>query len=178
MTDAGLQPGPVLCGTAFTEPEGARLAGELIDEGATAIVAGNDLMALGCYDVLAERGLRCPDDISVVGFNDMPFSERFNPPLTTIRIPHYEIGASAADLLLDRLQDPDAPARHIVLAPGARDPRFVLDNPSDLTIGCTRLLQSFARGAVEEEPHGDQEHTLDRLGDRRRPRARRRRLRG
>ena len=117
MTDAGLAPGPVLCGTAFTEPEGARLAGELVDEGATAIVAGNDLMALGCYDVLAERGLRCPDDISVVGFNDMPFSERFNPPLTTIRIPHYEIGASAADLLLERLQDAEAPARHIVLAP-------------------------------------------------------------
>jgi LacI family transcriptional regulator len=117
MTDAGLPPGPVVCGTAFTEPEGARLAGDLIDEGATAIVAGNDLMALGCYDVFAERGVRCPDDISVVGFNDMPFSERFNPPLTTIRIPHYEIGASAAELLLDRLQDSDAPARHIVLAP-------------------------------------------------------------
>ena len=74
-------------------------------------------MALGCYDVFAARGIRCPDDIAVVGFNDMPFSERFNPPLTTIRIPHYEIGAAAADLLLERLQDPDAPARHIVLAP-------------------------------------------------------------
>ena len=47
----------------------------------------------------------------------MPFSERFNPPLTTIRIPHYEIGASAAELLLERLQQPDAPARHVVLAP-------------------------------------------------------------
>ncbi len=117
MADAGLEPGPVLTGNAFTEPEGARLAGELVDEGATAIVAGTDLMALGVYDVLAERGLRCPDDLSVVGFNDMPFSERFNPPLTTIRIPHYEIGASAADLLLERLQDAQAPARHIVLAP-------------------------------------------------------------
>jgi LacI family transcriptional regulator len=117
MSDAGLEPGPVLTGNAFTEPEGARLAGDLLDEGATAIVAGNDLMALGVYDVLAERGLRCPDDLSVVGFNDMPFSERFNPPLTTIRIPHYEIGASAAELLLERLQDAEAPARHVVLAP-------------------------------------------------------------
>jgi LacI family transcriptional regulator len=117
MTDAGLEPGPVLTGAAFTEPEGARFAGELVDEGATAIVAGNDLMALGCYDVFAERGLRCPDDIAVVGFNDMPFSERFNPPLTTIRIPHYEIGAAAAELLLERLQDPDAEARHVELAP-------------------------------------------------------------
>jgi LacI family transcriptional regulator len=47
----------------------------------------------------------------------MPFSERFNPPLTTVRIPHYEIGSSAAELLLERLQQPDAQARHLVLAP-------------------------------------------------------------
>ena len=66
---------------------------------------GNDLLALGCYDVLAERGLRCPDDVSVVGFNDMPFADRFDPPLTTVRIPHREIGAAAADLLLERLGD-------------------------------------------------------------------------
>jgi LacI family transcriptional regulator len=47
----------------------------------------------------------------------MPFSERFSPPLTTIRIPHYAIGASAAELLLERLQQPDAPVRHVVLEP-------------------------------------------------------------
>ena len=58
----------------------------------TAIVAGNDLMALGCYDVLAERGLRVRSEVSVVGFNDMPFAGHFHPPLTTVRIPHYEIG--------------------------------------------------------------------------------------
>ena len=80
-------------------------------------MAGNDLMALGCYDVLAARGMACPDDMSVVGFNDMPFSERFDPPLTTIGIPQYEIGAAAAELLLERLQDPDATAREVTLAP-------------------------------------------------------------
>lgn len=117
MEKAGLEVDPALVrfGNAFTEPEGERLCGELVENGPTAIVAGNDLMALGCYDVFAARGIRCPDDISVVGFNDMPFSERFNPPLTTIGIPHYEIGSSAAELLLDRLQQPDAPARHVVL---------------------------------------------------------------
>ena len=45
----------------------------------TAIVAGNDLLALGCYDALAERGLTCPDDVSIVGFNDMPFISRLRP---------------------------------------------------------------------------------------------------
>jgi LacI family transcriptional regulator len=74
-------------------------------------------MALGCYDGLTARGLACPADMSVVGFNDMPFSERFNPPLTTVGIPHYEIGSAAADLLLEQLHDPGAAAREVTLAP-------------------------------------------------------------
>jgi LacI family transcriptional regulator len=113
----GVEAGLVRFGNSFTEPEGERMCAELLDARPTAIVAGNDLMALGCYDVFAARGIRCPQDVSVVGFNDMPFSERFNPPLTTVGIPHYEIGSSAAELLLDRLQRPDAPARHVVLRP-------------------------------------------------------------
>jgi LacI family transcriptional regulator len=119
MEEGGLEVDPALVrfGRQFTEPEGERLCRELLDAGtdATAIVAGNDLMALGCYDVFEARGIRCPDDLSVVGFNDMPFSERFNPPLTTIGLPHYEVGAAAADLLLERLQQPDVPARQLVL---------------------------------------------------------------
>jgi LacI family transcriptional regulator len=104
---------------AFTEREGARTCRELLDAApdVTAIVAANDLLALGCYDVLAERGLRCPGDVSVVGFNDMPFADRFDPPLTTVRIPHREIGATAAELLLERLAGDDAPPRHVMLAP-------------------------------------------------------------
>ena len=119
MREAGLDIDPALVrsGRMFTEPEGARLCAELLDSGAefTAIVAANDLMALGCYDVLAERGIDCPRDVSVVGFNDMPFADRFQPPLTTIRVPQYEIGAAAAELLLDLLRDPAAPARDVVL---------------------------------------------------------------
>ena len=104
--------------SAFTEAEGARLCRELLGASTdvTAIVAGNDLMALGCYDVLAERGLRCPDDVSVVGFNDMPFADRFHPPLTTVRIPHREMGAAAADVLLELLADPGTPPRQLILA--------------------------------------------------------------
>ena len=106
-------------GNAFTEAEGARVCRDLLDDvtDVTAIVAANDLLALGCYDVLAERGLRCPADVSVVGFNDMPFADRFDPPLTTVRIPHREIGASAADLLLERLGDGGSEPRQIRLPP-------------------------------------------------------------
>jgi LacI family transcriptional regulator len=121
MAQAGLAVDDTLIrfGSAFTEPEGERLCRELLAGPArpTGIVAGNDLMALGCYDVFASSGIECPADVSVVGFNDMPFSERFSPPLSTIRIPHYLIGASAAELLLERLQQPDAPTRHVVLQP-------------------------------------------------------------
>jgi LacI family transcriptional regulator len=119
LHEAELSPDPLLLrfGRSFTEPEGARVCAELLGNWPTAIVCGNDLMALGCYDVFAERGIRCPQDISVIGFNDMPFSDRFSPPLTTIGIPHYEIGEAAADLLLERLRMPDRPPRHVVLEP-------------------------------------------------------------
>jgi LacI family transcriptional regulator len=121
MREAGHEPDPdlVLVAEAFTESEGARLCGQLLADGPpfTAVAAANDLIALGCYDVFAERGVRCPDDISVVGFNDMPFAARFQPPLTTIHIPHYEIGKAAAQLMLERLQDGDAQPREIRLEP-------------------------------------------------------------
>ena len=121
MRAAGLEPDPelILVAEAFTEAEGARLCGQLLADGheLTAVAAANDLLALGCYDVLAERGHRCPDDISVMGFNDMPFADRFNPPLSTIHIPHYEIGKAAGELMLDRLQDGESPPREIRLEP-------------------------------------------------------------
>ena len=55
--------------------------------------------------MLEARGLRCPEDVSIVGFNDMPFIDRLRPPLTTVRVPQREIGTVAADLLLERLAD-------------------------------------------------------------------------
>jgi LacI family transcriptional regulator, galactose operon repressor len=121
MRAAGIEPDPelVLVAEAFTESEGTRLCGQLMDRDHefTAVAAANDLLALGCLDVFAERGRRCPEEISVVGFNDMPFAARFQPPLTTIHIPHYEIGKAAGELMLERLHDDDAPPREIQLEP-------------------------------------------------------------
>jgi LacI family transcriptional regulator len=101
----------------WSQAAGGEAADRLFDSGAgfTALLAGNDLLALGCYDALARRGLRCPEDISVVGFNDMPFADRFSPPMTSVRIPHYEIGAEAARLLLEELREPSRHPRSIVL---------------------------------------------------------------
>jgi LacI family transcriptional regulator len=119
MEAAGLDASRIHTGRAFTEPEGARLCHALLADGepVTAIVAGNDLMALGCYDVFAERGIACPHEISVAGFNDMPFADRFAPPLTTVRIPHYEIGVAAAQLLLDILRGEHDGPTEVVLQP-------------------------------------------------------------
>lgn len=74
--------------------------------GLTAIAAGNDLVAMGCYDYLREHGIRCPDDVSIVGHNDMPFVDALTPPLTTIRIPVHDMGEQAAELLLRRIAKP------------------------------------------------------------------------
>ncbi|MDX6299896.1 MAG: LacI family transcriptional regulator, partial [Nocardioidaceae bacterium] len=79
------------------------------------VVAGNDLIALGCYDVFAERGIRCPDDVSVVGFNNMPFLDKLAPPLTTVAIPHHQVGVEAGRMLLEAIHEPDRPVRSILL---------------------------------------------------------------
>lgn len=83
----------------------------------TAVVTANDLLALGCYDTLEERKLSCPDDVSITGFNDMPFISRFVPPLTTLHIPHFDLGVQSAQLLLERIREPDKPAKTVKLEP-------------------------------------------------------------
>jgi LacI family transcriptional regulator len=112
MESEGLHFDPELVAFAesFREETGAAAFAELLDRGAdfTGVVTGNDLIALGCYDVARERGLSVPGVFSVVGYNDIPFCENFHPPLTSIRIPHYEIGVKAAELLLAGIGDPTA----------------------------------------------------------------------
>jgi LacI family transcriptional regulator, galactose operon repressor len=121
MRAAGLEvaDGQVSYTAALTESEGARACAELLEcrPRVTAIVAGNDRLAIGCYDTLADRGLSCPEDVSIVGFNDMPFIDRLRPPLTSVRVPQREIGTVAADLLLQQLADPSQAAREILLEP-------------------------------------------------------------
>jgi LacI family transcriptional regulator len=104
---------------AFTEGAGVEPTRALLASGSpfTAVFAGNDLLALDCIDTLREAGLECPRDVSVVGFNDMPFAERIRPPLTTVRNSPYEIGRQAAGLLLEQIEDPSVSPRTVVLSP-------------------------------------------------------------
>jgi LacI family transcriptional regulator len=104
---------------AFTEAEGARGCAELLEHSpqVSAIVAANDRLAIGCYDALETRGLRCPEDVSITGFNDMPFIDRLRPALTSVRVPQREIGTVAAELLLEQLRDEPTPHEEILLEP-------------------------------------------------------------
>jgi LacI family transcriptional regulator len=105
--------------TAYTLDEGLRCGKELLErgEGLTAVVAANDMLAVGCYGAFDDLDLRCPDDISVIGFNDMPFIDRLRPPLSTVRFPHYQLGTEAAKLLIERIDGGDSPVKILYLAP-------------------------------------------------------------
>ena len=121
MEAHGLSPDPDLIAVAkaFSIDEGHRCAQALMQRvpQVTAVAAGNDMLAIGCYAALDEAGLRCPEDVSVVGFNDMPFIDRLRPPLTTIRFPHYQVGTEAAQLLLERIAGHTGPVKVLFLAP-------------------------------------------------------------
>ncbi|MCX7156669.1 MAG: LacI family DNA-binding transcriptional regulator [Rhodocyclales bacterium] len=118
MQARGLEP-VVVAGAAYTREAGKTACREILDRfpGITAVAAGNDLVAMGCYDALAEAGVRCPGDMSVVGHNDMPMVDMFSPPLTTIRIPHHCMGARAARLVLDHIDGRHEGSPHVVLQP-------------------------------------------------------------
>lgn len=88
------------------QPDGGhRMMQELIDmaDPPTAVVCGSDLLAIGAIGSTRQRGLRVPEDIAICGFNDFTFAEFFEPPLTTVRVPGYEMGRAGAKMLLDRL---------------------------------------------------------------------------
>jgi DNA-binding LacI/PurR family transcriptional regulator len=81
----------------------------------TAIFAHNDMIALGVLLAIKEVGLRCPEDISLVGFDNLDFAKTTSPPLTSVQQPGYQLGATAARMLLDRVAGYSGPAKHSVL---------------------------------------------------------------
>ena len=92
----------------FTPRSGYVSAKELIEKAEpTAIFAANDQMAFGTIHAANELGLRVPDDLSVVGFDNIPFGSYFDPPLTTVEIPMYQIGAAAMEMLVNVISGED-----------------------------------------------------------------------
>jgi DNA-binding LacI/PurR family transcriptional regulator len=81
----------------------------------TAIFAGNDMIALGSLLAIREAGLSCPKDISLIGFDDLDLGEMTDPALSSVSQSGYQLGTTAARILLDRIAGDIGPARHIVL---------------------------------------------------------------
>jgi LacI family transcriptional regulator len=112
------QPATVLAALAHTAGEGERCGLRLVRNTAcTAIVATSDPLAAGCCHAVAGHGLACPRDISVTGCGDLPLAGAMTPPLTTIRLPQYDLGITAVRLLLDQIAAAGAPAVTRLLPP-------------------------------------------------------------
>ncbi|GGM01817.1 LacI family DNA-binding transcriptional regulator [Nakamurella endophytica] len=106
----------------FHEASGRSAMSELLAarQDIDAVFVANNLMTLGALQAVADAGLVIPDDIAVVGFDDMSWAPLLRPPLTTVAQPTYDLGAETARLLLDRINGFTGPGRELVLPPTLR----------------------------------------------------------
>lgn len=108
---------PLIVNTLFTIEGGQAAAGLLLEQGCTAICAGNDIMALGVISRIRAEGLRVPEDVSVTGFDDSPLTAYLDPPLTTIRQPVREMSLAAVSNLIDEIGGMKAPRTELLYRP-------------------------------------------------------------
>jgi LacI family transcriptional regulator len=119
LRDRGLELAAVVECEGYSREAGRQAMEQLLaqHERPEAVVCCNDLVALGAYDLLRKQGLRVPQDISITGHNDMPLVDMVDPPLTTIRLPHRELGWRAAEMLFDEIEGKSLSASTVVLRP-------------------------------------------------------------
>ena len=110
----GLDPALVAQGD-WSATSGYRATRHLLDAGKpfSAIFAQNDQMAVGAIRALREAGRQVPNEVSVIGFDDIPLASYFDPPLTTLRQPMQETGERAARLLVETIQNPKRPPQQV-----------------------------------------------------------------
>jgi LacI family transcriptional regulator len=111
-----VHPGWVLPGD-FRREGGVRAMTRLIqlEDRPTAVICANNLMTLGALQAIYDHHLCIPGDIAVIGFDDMPWADSLNPPLSVVAQPTLDLGKVAAHLLLDRINDRQAAYRHVIL---------------------------------------------------------------
>jgi LacI family transcriptional regulator len=131
LAEAGIDDDPSLVATAdFDAPSGHAAMVDLLGRASfDAVFVASDVVALGAIGALREAGKRVPDDVSVVGFDDIPLSGYFHPPLTTIRLPAFELGQAAGRALVERIADPAATGRvllptELIVRASTAPPRF------------------------------------------------------
>lgn len=110
---------PIVEASSLSREAGKAAAQEILASHpeTTVIVAANDLLALGVYDALHDRGLACPEGFSVVGYSNMPLVDMVRPPLTTVKIENREMGLEAAQLLIAEVTGRTTHQRNVVIRP-------------------------------------------------------------
>ena len=101
----------------FAQPDGYAGANQLLENPVrpTAIFASNDVMAMSAMEAVREHGLRVPEEVSVLGFDDIPQADHVHPALTTVRQPLEKMGRVATQMLLDLLNDPQKDVSRVEL---------------------------------------------------------------
>ena len=120
LAEAGLPSDPdLLVDSGFTEEGGDRATERLLGlkNPPTAVFAVTDMTAVGAYAAARRLGMRIPEDLAIVGYNDIPLANRLIPGLTTVHVPIHELGTVAARMLLDQIETGQLPPRRVVFAP-------------------------------------------------------------
>jgi DNA-binding LacI/PurR family transcriptional regulator len=129
----GIESDPALVLAGDSRPDGARrLAASLLGSPGrpSALLVGNGMMTLGAVEAIHDLRLRIPEDVAVVGYDDMPWARALVPALTVVRQPGYELGSRAMELLRQRIREPERSITTVMLQPelvirgscGARSP--------------------------------------------------------
>ena len=120
LAEGGLAADPrLVVESGYTEDGGARAAERLLalPDRPTAIFAVTDMTAVGAFGVARRMSLRIPEDLAIVGYNDIPLATRMVPALTTVHVPIHDFGAAAARLLLEQIETGEPSRRRVIFNP-------------------------------------------------------------
>ncbi len=120
LTEDGLTPDPrLVIESGYTEEGGVRAAERLLalEDRPTAIFAVTDMTAVGALGAARRMGLRIPEEVAIVGYNDIPLASRMVPALTTVHVPIHDFGSAAARLLLQQIETGEPTRRRVVFNP-------------------------------------------------------------
>src|SRR5256886_3756220 len=120
LAERGLSTDPrLVVESGYTEEGGARAAERLLalDDRPTAIFAVTDMTAVGAFGVARRMGMRIPEDVAIVGYNDIPLASPIVPGLTTVHVPIHEFGSVASRLLLEQIQTGEPSQRRVIFNP-------------------------------------------------------------
>jgi LacI family transcriptional regulator len=145
LSERGLRADPrLVVESGYTEDGGARAAERLLalPDRPTAIFAVTDMTAVGAFGVARRMGLRIPEDVAIVGYNDIPLATRIVPALTTVHVPIHDFGAAAARLLLEQIETGEPSRRRVVF-----NPELIVRGSTVAGAGCAAsppLIPAFA----------------------------------